>query len=70
MARSGTAARRGAVPFTRAVPMLTGWQVGQMCDDENVKRQRLHRGLRLDASPASRPATLHYTVLPRCRHHR
>jgi hypothetical protein len=51
------------VPFTWGIPMLTGWRVGQNCDDEHVKKM----GAWIDdfawvRNPGDSQGTLYYTV--------
>lgn len=55
--------RVDGVPFTWAVPMLTGWELGVACDDEHVKKI----GAWIDdfawvRNPGDSTGTLHYTV--------
>jgi hypothetical protein len=51
------------VPFTYGVPMLTGWRVGQTCDDENVRKAGAWiEDFVWDRPPGASTGTLHYTV--------
>ncbi|MEO7358343.1 MAG: CARDB domain-containing protein [Ignavibacteria bacterium] len=51
------------IPFQYAVPMLTGWELGYFCDDENIKRA----GIRIEnwtytRDPLSGTGTLRYKL--------
>lgn len=51
------------VPYTWAIPMLTAWDVGSVCDDNHVK----HIGAWIDSwayvrSPGQSTGTLHYVI--------
>ena len=51
------------VPFTWAVPMLTGWEVGVACDDEHVKRIGASiEDFAWERNPGDSTGTLYYTV--------
>jgi hypothetical protein len=51
------------VPFTWAVPMLTGWQVGDFCNDEHVKKIGAWiEDFAWDRKPGESTGTLTYTV--------
>lgn len=51
------------VPFTWAVPMLTGWDVGINCDDEHVKKIGAWiEDFAWVRNPGDSTGTLHYTV--------
>jgi hypothetical protein len=52
------------VPFSYAVPMLTGWKVGQRCRDSNVQQIGAYLdNFRFDPYPNGRSGRLSYTVV-------
>jgi hypothetical protein len=51
------------VPFTWAVPMLTGWEVGDVCNDQHVKKMGAWiEDFSWERNPGDSTGTLHYTV--------
>lgn len=51
------------IPYRYAVPMLTGWELGYLCDDENIRRA----GIRIDTwsysiDPVTGTGTMRYTL--------
>jgi hypothetical protein len=52
------------VPFSYAVPMLTGWRVGQRCRDSNVQQVGAYLdSFRFEPYPNGRSGRLSYTVV-------
>jgi hypothetical protein len=52
------------VPFSYAVPMLTGWKVGQRCRDSNVQQIGTYLdNFRFEPYPNGRSGRLSYTVV-------
>jgi hypothetical protein len=52
------------VPFSYAVPMLTGWRVGQRCRDSNVQQVGTYLdSFRFEPYPNGRSGRLSYTVV-------
>ena len=50
------------VPFDYAIPMLTGWDVGYICNDENVREIGAWLSdISYEKLPSAATGTLHYT---------